>query len=215
MVNIKKIKTFINSKPFLLTFFSFLFASLLFYVTYKSYKYIENRQNIEAFVYLYDILERYQGALESNSILPLEELLGEIKKARKEVGYISSLRKVFSFLSYETETFVDTDRLILEKPNFINFKIHPFEFLFLLFSAIDNVMRRETSAKQEGLLWLKKLSEAQTPFRDVALFYYGYVLLKTTSLKQADEAWYPLLHDPMFNQSVYKELVFKARNLDF
>ncbi len=215
MVNIKKITTFINSRLFLLTFFSFLLAAFIFYATYKSYKYVENKQNIEAFVYLYDILERYQAALESNSAIPLEELLAEIKKAQQNVGYVSSLRKVFSFLAYETESFVNSDRLMFEKPNFINFKIHPFEFLFFLFAAIDNAMRKETGAKQEGLLLLKKLSEAQTPLRDVALFYYGYLLLKTTSLKQADEAWYPLLHDPFFNQSMYKQLVLKARNLDF
>lgn len=215
MVNIKKIKDFVTSKSFLFPFFYFLLFSTLSFGLYKTYQYIEKKQNIAAFALLYDILERYQAALESNSKLPLEELFAEITAARKKLGYFSSLKSLFDQLSYEAESFISEDKKLEMSKIKLSSTIHPFDFLFMLFSAIDKATSKIVDVKHEGLSLLKKLSDIQTPFRDVALFYYGYLLLKTTSLKQADEAWYPLLYDPLFNQSLYKELVSKARNLDF
>jgi hypothetical protein len=218
MITIKEIRNFLSSRFFIITFSSLCFLTSLFYFLHLGYANIQKRQNTDAFVVFYDLLERYRGALDGNSDIPFDELSLEIKKARNNLGFFSSFGKFFHFLEYQASSFSQADEE--KRPNVkisqkLNAKTDPFHFLFLLFSATDKAMSRNNKIKQQGLQEYKMLSDADTPFRDVALFYYGYFLLKTTSLRQADEAWYPLLHDPLFNQSLYKELVLKARNLDF
>ena len=217
MVDIKKIKKILNSRFFLISFFSFIACSLIVLAGYKIFRYMEQKQNTEIFARFYDIMEKYQPALESNSSIPLEEIYEEIEKTEKNIGYFSTLKHVLMYIKTETKAFINLpDKKVSRIDELSLLKTaSPFEFLYGLFYAIDLATQSDNVKKQEGILLLKRLSEPQKQFRDVALFYYGYFMLKTSTLRQADEIWYPLLNDPVFNASPYKELVKKARNLDF
>lgn len=217
MIDIKKCKKILLNRIFLYVFFGTCVLSFIFYLGYSGYTYLQKKKNTEDFVILYDILQRYNLAVISHSSVPLEEIIQDINKAESNLSFFSSFRDQFLFLKSISLIQVkkDDEGLLLLK-KYLNQSdwSSPLKFLYELVYAVTLAKSNEQDKKQEGLLLLKKCAN-QKYFRDVALFYYGYFLLKTTSLHQADEAWYPLLNDPQFNNSQYKTLVEKARNWDY
>lgn len=216
MINLKIIKNFFYSRIFLISFGFFVAFSSISYISYSIYKYVQKRQDQEAFLVLYDILERCQGAINSNSSIPMEEIADDLEKAYQDVGFICSLKKDFLFANAGALLAADkTEKGISLLKEMITYEPKSeLDFLYGLLYAISLAVSKDMNTKQEGIALLKKYT-MQSYMKDVALFYYGYFLLKTTSLRQADEAWYPLLHDPLFNNSHYKELIVKARNWDY
>jgi len=208
----KKVNNFFISKYF----FSFLLASIFFYISFTGYTYIKNNQNSKAFSLLYDLLERYKGAVNSTSLVPLEELISDIEASERKLGFFCSMKNQFTLLKASIllqskkidDAFLLLNKVITSDSN------DELNYLYQLVIAITHATSNDTNKKQEGIRLLKKYTSYKK-FQDVALFYYGYYLLKTDSLKQADEAWAPLKLNPQFNNSPYKSLVEQARNCDY
>jgi hypothetical protein len=216
MINLKiwkkRVSLFFLSKYF----FSFLIISIFLYAVSIGYSYIQNIQNNQAFVSLYSLLERYQGAVNSTSSIPLEELLKDIEIEKKKLGFFCSIKDQFIFL--EASILLQCNKienaLSILKQTVSNDLNNELNYLYHLVIAIAYATSGDINKKQEGIALLKKYAACKK-FQDIAIFYYGYFLLKTTSLEQADQAWLPLKHDPQFNNSPYKLLVEQARNCDY
>jgi hypothetical protein len=208
----KKVSLFFISKYF----FILLLSSVFFYIIFNVYVYVKNNQNSFAFSSLYTLLERYQGAINTTSKVPLEELIKEIDNEYNKLGFFCSLADQFILLKASLLLQIrKTDEALL----YLNQKVisnssDELNFLYQLLIAISLATNNDINKKQEGINLLKKYSK-QKKMADVAIFYYGYYLLKTTSLQQADEAWAPLKYDPQFNNSPYKKLLDQARNCDY
>jgi hypothetical protein len=216
MINLKlwkkKVSLFFISK----FFFSFLLSSIFIYIAFLGYSYVKNIHNNKAFTVLYALLERSQGAINSTSVVPLEELYKEIEIEKKKLGFLCSIKDQFVLLeaSILLQSNKIDDALFLLKQVVNNDLNNELNYLYHLVIAMTFATSNDSNKKQEGIALLKKYANNKK-FQDVAIFYYGYFLLKTTSLKKADEAWSPLKHDPQFNNSPYKLLVEQARNCDY
>lgn len=216
MINLKiwkkKASLFFISK----FFFSFLLMSFSFYFLFLGYNYLKNIHNNKAFISLYSLFERFQGSINSTSIIPLQELLKEIEIEKQKLGFLCSIKDQFILLqaSILLQSNKIDDALLLLKQTLNNDLNNELNYLYHLVIAMTYATSEDINKKQEGIALLKKYANNKK-FQDVAIFYYGYFLLKTNSLKKADEAWLPLKHDPQFNNSPYKLLVEQARNCDY
>lgn len=208
----KKLRAFFISKYF----FSFLLISIVLSIFYVGYIYIKDIQNNKAFSSLYGLLERYESLINSHSLVPIEELIEDINKEEKNLGFFCSIKKQFVFLKIGLllQSKKIDDALLLLKKNITNDNNSEIDYLYNLVLAIVYAANSDINKKQEGIKLLKNYT-ANKKFQDIAIFYYGYFLLKNNSLKQADEVWAALFNDPQFNHSPYKLLVEEARNCDY
>ncbi len=216
MINIKIWKKKANAFFISKYFFSSLLISIFLYFSFIGYGYIKNNQDNRAFVLLYDLLERYKGLVNSTSSVPLNELIKDVEIAEKELGFFCSLKD--KFILFKASLLLQSnkidDALTLLKKTLSNDLNNEIDYLYHLLMAVVYATSEDVNKQQEGMALLKKYSNGKK-FKDVAIFYYGYFLLKTTSLKQADDVWAILKYDPQFNNSPYKLLVEKARNFDY
>jgi hypothetical protein len=216
MINIKIWKKKINSFFISKYFFTLLLSSIVFYIIFTAYGYIKIKQNKTAFSSLYTLLERYQGAINTTSVIPLEEIIKEIDVEYNKLGFFCTISDQFILLKASILLLLKKtdDALTLLHKTVTADSSNELNFLYQLLIAITYATNENMDKKQEGIALLKKYTTVKK-FQDVAIFYYGYFLLKTTSLKQADEAWAPLKYDPQFNNSPYKNLVEQARNCEY
>ena len=216
MINTKIWKKRINAFFISKYFFSFLLANIFLYIAFSGYSYIKISHNKKAFSLLYDLLERYKGSVNSTSLVPLEELIKEIESNESQLGFFCSIKDQFTLLkaSILLQTKKSDEALVLLNQVVTQDINNELNYLYQLVIAITYATSNDINKKQQGIMLLKKYTSLKQ-FQDVALFYYGYFLLKTTSLKQADEAWAPLKNNPKFNNSPYKTLIEQARNCDY
>jgi hypothetical protein len=216
MINLKILKK--KASLFFISklFFSILLVSFFSYFIFLGYSYLKNIHNNKAFISLYSLFERFQGSINSTSVIPLQELLKEIEVEKQKLGFLCSIKDQFTLLqsSILLQSNKVDDALLLLKQTLNNDLSNELNYLYHLVVAMSYATNDDINKKQEGIALLKKYADNKK-FQDVAIFYYGYFLLKTTSLKKADEAWMRLKHDPQFNNSPYKLLVEQARNCDY
>jgi hypothetical protein len=215
MVCVKTLKRKINSFFTSKLFFILIITSVLFSFLLFSYKYFRDRKNEEVFPVFYECLERYQTANESSSLIPFEELLKDIDEAIANMSFFSNLKEQFLLLKisvlYQLKRNEEASTLIkkvIKNTNELTFFYH----LMDLFIAANN---DDLNKKQDALMALEKMAKTSGKFQEIAIFYYGYFLLKNVSLKKADEIWNIIKLDPKFNNSPYKKLINLARNIDY
>jgi hypothetical protein len=209
----KKINVWVTSKYF----FIFLISFVVAYCVSVSYHFVQQRQNSIAFPVLLDLFERYKGALTSTSFIPFEELHKDIIDAKKNLGFFCNLHEQFVLLESVVLFHIGkNDQVLSIFKSYIPKKTveHEIYFLYQLLRAIILATEDDNNKKQEGLLLLEEYGK-NSKYRDVVLFYHGYLLRKTASLKQADAVWAPLKLDPVFNGSPYKQMVERVRNCDY
>lgn len=217
MINIKIWKKKIGNILISKYFFISIILSIFCYFIFLSYSFVEQKHNNEAFTVLFDLQERYKSALTSTSMVPMEELHNDIIESKKKLKFFCTLNKEFTLLEAIVLIHLHKlDEALLIINSYIPKKQSNNEiyFLYQILQAYILATNKDINKKQEGLYLLKEYSK-NAKYKDVALFYYGYLLRKTASLKEADEIWAILQNDPVFNNSPYKKLIEKARNCDF
>lgn len=208
----KKLSLFLHSKFFFLLIISSFFSYILFF----SYTYIRDKQNNKVFPVLYDLLERYQQGSYSSSTVPFEELLKDVDAAMKDISFFSTLKDQFIFLKISILiqlNKMDEASLLMKK--YVKKEINELTFLNYLGVAVSLATSRDLNQKQDGIRLLEQYACSTSKFQEIAIFYYGYFLLKNVSLKKADEVWNILKQDPKFNNSPYKKMIDIARNCDY
>lgn len=209
----KKVNVWVTSKYF----FIFLISLFVSYCVSISYSLLQQRQNSIAFPILFDLFDRYKGALTSTSFVPFEELYKDIVEAKKKLGFLCSLHEQFVLLEAIVLFHMGkNDEVLSIFKSYVPKKTvdHEIYFLYQLLRAVILATDKDNNKKQEGLLLLEEYGK-NAKYRDVVLFYHGYLLRKTASLKQADVVWAPLKLDPVFNASPYKQMIERVRNCDY
>jgi hypothetical protein len=197
----------------------FLVFFLICFFIYKGYEYVLYKRDKKAFVPLFELLERYNRMVYSKNSLLINELAEDFESEFKK-HKDSSLNQYFlagkaGCLAISGD---DNDKAILEFRNVIkNISNAPdICFIYKISLAMLLLNQENKNEQEEGLVLINNLSKnIKNPLHEMAIFYHGLFLLKTKSLKSADEIWAPLLNDPFYQESPYKNLINSARNWDF
>jgi hypothetical protein len=213
--NIKKyVKNFFYSR----IFFSIILIFIVGYIASILFTYIRHNNNLKTFSNYYTLLQRYEGIRKSTSFVPGKDLLDDVIKDKNALIFYSSFKKHYKLLEIAIKVNIgqyDEALMLLDSVIPSNKAISDDMLinLYQILRAIILACSKDINKQQIGINALKIMSESNKN-ADVALFYYGYFVRNTQSLKQADEIFNKFKQDPQFKSSPYASLVEKVRNLE-
>jgi hypothetical protein len=207
----------LKNKLYISRFFFILFIFLSIFFVYKVYFYTINQYDKKAFENLYELLERYDGITKTKMDVPVNELIKDFEKSIIENKKSSLLPYFISGKAFSLALLDDShsDEAIKELRLAISKLPTKKDFYFIYRLALSLLLINKSNQKDqdEGFSLIKSLcNEIKNPLHEMAIFYYGFYILKTKSLEEADKIWLPITKDPKYKESPYKYMISLARN---
>ncbi len=210
--------TKILKRPSVKRFFLFSFISIIvFAVAWHAYAAWQERIESRAHGALAELLERYEAAASIGSEVNIRELSGDIKTAYDQNKnsllapyFLICKAHCLYLLNEDDEALISIDEACIllrkQKNNQLG-----------IFYAISLAHLLLNSDKEEminrGLDLLRICSVDRTnPYHEMALYSHGLYLLKNKSLAEADAIWLPLLSDPAYRSSPWRDKVMSIRS---
>jgi hypothetical protein len=194
-----------------------LFVILIF-LSGLFYRRLVFLRNKSAFEDLYEVLDRYDGLLKSESIEPFIEFAEDCNKFGIKHSNSSLYCKfkmcesaAYSFASMKDKCLQIYE--LLEKKFADNSRTG---FLYKMGVAFSFLNGTKDSDKLFGEKLINEcINDTDNVLHEVAIFYYGLYKLRTDSLMSADNIWSPFFNNPNYKESVYCEVIKLTRNCDF
>lgn len=200
----------------ILNVFFILVCSLIAKYLFNIYEIYNNNK---AIIPLYNLIQRYEGGIKTKSDFPIKELIEDCDKDFKN-NKKASLSPYFILVKAASNSFLEENDYsnTIENLNLLIKKTKNSKDLnFIYKSALALFLIKNEKTYNEGIEIIKLLlnSKSENYLKEMLIFYHGLYLLKNKNLKSADEVWNIMLNHPIYKNSIYADMIKKARNWDY
>ena len=205
-----KIKKILNNPLYISRAIYSIMTFLVLYSGFSLYKYFELKNDKKCFNDLYELLERYEGALNENADVPIRELIDDAELLYKK-NSSSSLSPYFSLIKNASLEFLNEEKINDFEKDFSKLKVGSNLKLLNKICLSLILLNNEKIKEGEDLIRLC-ISQKNDLFHELAIYYYGLYLLQNKSLEDADDIWNIIVKDPKYKDSIFLEKIHLARN---
>lgn len=205
-----KIKKVLNNPFYISRTIYSIIVFLVLYFGFSLYKYFELKTDKKCFNDLYELLERYEGALNENADVPIKELIHDAELLYKKNNN-SSLSPYFSLIKNASLEFLEEEKVNDFEKNFSKLKVG-LNLKLLNKICLSLILLNNDKQKDGEDLIRFCISQKNDPFHELAIYYYGLYLLQNKSLEDADYIWNIIEKDPKYKDSIFLERINLARN---
>lgn len=191
-----------------------LFTIIVAFISYSSWK---EHVECKAHSALTELFERYEAAAKIGSEITINEIISDSEIAYKKYS-CSDLSPYF--LICQANAFLllnnyEQSRALLTKACLLldSKKKNPLNVFYKISLANCMINHGEEKDITEALNILRACSSERTnPFHEMAIYFHGLYMFNNVGLAEADDIWSPLMKDPIYQTSVWKEKVTDIRN---